>query len=275
MNYSKYTRLALLVGGLALLSGCTRSISNVTSEGKTNAPVFPDKSDAVRAEGSFVNVDNLKQMRHGLTKAQVYELIGVPHFDEGVLHVKEWDYIFNFTMADKSVRTCQYKVLFDSDMKAQSFFFLPENCLTPQATIKPAAVAPVTASPAPVHKELSAESLFAFGSAKLSADGVAQVNQLANELSDDVLSGNQLIVTAYTDRIGKPASNLALSQARAESVKTLLVENGIPASHIITKGMGDAMPRVNCPGKTSPAVIECLAPNRRMTLDIVADRSGK
>ena len=240
MNYSKYTRLALLVGGLALLSGCTRSISNVTSEGKTNAPVFPDKSDAVRAEGSFVNVDNLKQMRHGLTKAQVYELIGVPHFD-----------------------------------KAQSFFFLPENCLTPQAAIKPAAVAPVTASPAPVHKELSAESLFAFGSAKLSADGVAQVNQLANELSDDVLSGNQLIVTAYTDRIGKPASNLALSQARAESVKTLLVENGIPASHIITKGMGDAMPRVNCPGKTSPAVIECLAPNRRMTLDIVADRSGK
>jgi outer membrane protein assembly factor BamE (lipoprotein component of BamABCDE complex) len=31
-----------------------------------------------------VNRDNLKEMRPGLTKAQVYELLGTPHFSEGV-----------------------------------------------------------------------------------------------------------------------------------------------------------------------------------------------
>ena len=261
MNYTNYARLALLVGGLTLLTACTRSVSDVNSDGKTETPVFPDKTDAVRTEGSFVNVDNLKQMRPGLTKAEVYELIGVPHFDEGVFRVKEWDYIFNFTQPDHSVRVCQYKVLFDSDMKAQSFYFLPENCLA--APTKPA-IAPAAAQ---VHQELNAESLFAFGSATLSAEGVEQINQLAVNLKDTEANGHMILIKGYTDRIGSPASNLALSQARAESVKQVLIDNGISGNIIQTQGMGDAMPRVYCPGKTSPAVIQCLAPNRRMTLD--------
>ena len=268
MNYKKYTRLALLVAGLTLLSACTRSVSDVNAEGKTDNPVFPEKTDAVRKDGSFVNVDNLKQLRPGLTKAQVYELIGVPHFDEGVFRVKEWDYIFHFTQPNKTVRTCQFKVLFDSDMKAQSFFFLPENCMTPAAPSKPVVVAPV-------QKELNAESLFAFASGLLSADGVQHVSHLANELKEESLDGKRILITAHTDRIGKPASNMTLSQKRAESVKSLLVEKGIPAEKIDTKGVGDTQPRVFCPGKTSPAVIDCLAPNRRMTLDIVSDNSGK
>ena len=261
MNYFKLARVALVVGGMALLSACTHSISDVDSQGKTENPVFPEQSSAVRDEGSFVNLDNLKQKRPGLTKSQVYELIGVPHFKEGVIRVKEWDYIFHFTQPDQSVLTCQYKVLFDSNMTAQSFFFLPEDCLS---KLK-APAAPV----AKVHKEISGESLFAFSSAALSAQGVSQVNQLADELKSESLEGKRVIVTGHTDRIGNPVKNQQLSLARAESVKDLLVDNGIAASIIETRGMGDSMPRVHCPGKKSAAVIECLAPNRRMTLDVV------
>lgn len=265
MNYFKLARLALVVSGMTLLSACTHSVSDVDSQGKTVKPVFPDQSSAVREEGSFVNIDNLKQMRPGLSKAQVYELIGVPHFKEGVIRVKEWDYIFHFTQPDKSVLTCQYKVLFDTDMVAQSFYFLPEDCLSRLKT-------PVKA---PVHKELSGSSLFAFGSAALSEEGVSHVTQLANELKGETLEGKHVVVTGHTDRIGNPVKNQQLSLARAESVKSMLVQQGISSSIIETRGMGDAMPRVNCPGKKSPAVIECLAPNRRMALDVVDINSGK
>ncbi|GKX58100.1 OmpA family protein [Leminorella grimontii] len=251
------TPLALVVGCTVLLSACTRSISDVNSEGKTENPVFPEPNSAVRAEGSFVNQDNLKQMRPGLSKAQVYELIGTPHFKEGVFRVKEWDYIFHFTQPDNSVLTCQYKVIFDSNMTAQSFYFKPEDCL---ARLR----MPVKT----VYKELSAESLFAFGSASLSPQGVEQVNRLAEDLKGEVKKGKRVTVTGYTDRIGQPVKNQQLSLARAESVKSLLIARGISASQIETRGLGDVMPKVTCPGQKSPAVIACLAPNRRMTIDV-------
>lgn len=268
MKNTQYARLALIVGSVVLLSACTRSISHVDSQGKTDNPVFPDASHAVRDEGSFVNIDNLKQMRTGLTKAQVYELIGTPHFNEGVFRVKEWDYIFHFTKADRSVLTCQYKVLFDEDMKAQSFFFLPENCLSQLNVSK-------TTKPAVTHKELSAEGLFGFGSSTLSPAGINQVNQLSADLKADNLNGKHVVITGYTDRIGNPAKNMSLSLARSETVKQLMSENGIPASIIETRGLGDSAPRVMCPGKASPAVIDCLAPNRRMSVDVTDSISGK
>jgi outer membrane protein OmpA-like peptidoglycan-associated protein len=68
---------------------------------------------------------------------------------------------------------------------------------------------------------------------------------------------------------------MALSEARAESVKSQLIENGIPANRIETVGLGESMPRVDCPGAATSQVIACLAPNRRMTIEIVADNSGK
>lgn len=266
MKYANYTRLAIIFSAAVLLSACTRSVSDVDSQGKTDNPIFPVASKAVRGEGSFVNLDNLKQMRSGLTKAEVYELIGTPHFNEGVFRVKEWDYIFHFTKADNSVLTCQYKVLFDEHMKAQSFFFTPDDCLS---KLKQPVVNTVA------HKELSAESLFAFASARLSVDGKQQVNALAANLKASDLKNKRLVITAYTDRIGSAASNMQLSLARAESVKGLLVENGLAASLIETRGLGDSNPRVSCPGQQSTAVIKCLEPNRRMTVDVVDSHSGK
>lgn len=267
MNYFKLARLALVISGMTVLSACSHSVSNVDSQGKTTHPVFPAPASATKEEGSFVNLDNLKQMRPGLTKSQVYELIGVPHFKEGIIRVKEWDYIFHFTQPDKSVLTCQYKVLFDSSMTAQSFFFQPEDCLSKlKAPASPAAS---------MHKEISGSSLFAFGSAALSVEGESHVSGLAKELKSAQLDGKRVVITGHTDRIGNPVKNQQLSLARAETVKNMLIQQGIPASIIETRGMGDAMPRVNCPGKTSPAVIECLAPNRRMNVDVVDFNSGK
>lgn len=252
-----FTSAIFLTLSVLMLSACTRSVSDVDSAGQTQKPVFPDAHSAVRPDGSFVNVDNLNQVRPGMTKAQLYELLGAPHFDEGIIRVKEWDYIFHFTRSDKTVETCQYKVLFDSNLKAQSFFFMPENCQIQQEA------SPVS------RKELRAESLFAFASAKISAEGAMHLRQIAQEINQTSLKGKRIIVTGHTDRIGHPDDNLDLSFARAASVKRMLVELGIPHGLIEIRGMGSSMPVVFCPGPKSTEVIQCLAPNRRMTLDII------
>ena len=62
-----------------------------------------------------------------MNKDQIYELIGRPHFQEGLYGVREWDYLFNYRENGEH-KTCQYKILFDKDKNAQSFFWLPEGC---------------------------------------------------------------------------------------------------------------------------------------------------
>lgn len=57
-----------LVASLMLLSACTRSLSDVDSQGKTVKPIFPDVASAVRPEGSYVNIENLQQIKAGMTK---------------------------------------------------------------------------------------------------------------------------------------------------------------------------------------------------------------
>ncbi|MDY6788155.1 MAG: OmpA family protein, partial [candidate division WOR-3 bacterium] len=42
--------------------------------------------------------------------------------------------------------------------------------------------------------------------------------------------------------VGSASNNLALSQARAESVRNYLISSGISASRIIAKGYGETMP---------------------------------
>ncbi len=45
-------------------------------------PDFPARDSAWLKEGAFVDVDNLRQMAPGLTKAQAYALLQAPHFGE-------------------------------------------------------------------------------------------------------------------------------------------------------------------------------------------------
>lgn len=91
--------------------------------------MFPALKDASRTEGSYVNVENLRKVVPGLTKPQLYELIGLPHFSEAMFNVREWDYIFKFQQpGTHEPRVCQYKVMFDDNKVAQSYVFLPQSC---------------------------------------------------------------------------------------------------------------------------------------------------
>src|SRR3546814_12185416 len=102
-------RVATAAGCLGRLGACA------SSEGRgAGAPVFPDLATATFAGGTYPNVDNLRAIAPGMTKDQLYDLIGRPHFHEGVFGVREWNYLFNFRdrseerrVGNECVSTCR------------------------------------------------------------------------------------------------------------------------------------------------------------------------
>ena len=77
------------------------------------------------------------------------------------------------------------------------------------------------------------------------------------------LKGYTIAVYGYTDDIGTQGYNLQLSQRRAEAVRDFLVQTGIPATIMSTKGFGKSDPRVPGDGE------QARAANRRVEIGIV------
>jgi outer membrane protein OmpA-like peptidoglycan-associated protein len=208
------------------------------------------------------------RIQPGTTKAPIQNLLGPPHFNEGVWAVREWDYLFNFRQ-NGGVITCEYKVLFDHDHVAHSIYWSPDSCA---ALLAPPPMA-VQEAPPPVLKEplrLSADALFDFNRAELKPEGREQLSGLLQQLRA-ASQVEQLRITGYTDRIGSDSYNLALSQRRAESVRDYLAANGVPADAMQVEGRGKADPVAECPdGGRRADLIACLAPNRRVEISGIA-----
>lgn len=78
---------------------------------------------------------------------------------------------------------------------------------------------------------------FEFDSAKLKPTAAAKLQpvvEFAKKYPDAGMN-----VHGHTDSVGTPAYNQKLSEKRAESVKAYLVKQGIAASRIVTKGLGE------------------------------------
>lgn len=128
MNISK---IALPLMAALALAACG-NLSKVSKEGTTDNPVWPNPEKTTlrhngSQQGTWPNWDNVRMIESGMNKDQIYELIGRPHFNEGLYGVREWDYLFNYRENGEH-KTCQYKILFDSKWNAQSFYWLPEGC---------------------------------------------------------------------------------------------------------------------------------------------------
>ncbi|WP_432720011.1 OmpA family protein [Jeongeupia wiesaeckerbachi] len=150
-----------------------------------------------------------------------------------------------------------------------------EGCdgyVKPQPKVE--APAPVPA-PAPVVKNktfsLQADVLFDFNKASLKPAGKDALDKLYQDVVNfDPKEGNAVVV-GYTDRIGSDKYNNALSQKRAQSVVDYLVSKGAPADKFSAEGRGKADPVTGdtCNKiKARKQLIECLAPDRRVEIEV-------
>jgi OOP family OmpA-OmpF porin len=80
---------------------------------------------------------------------------------------------------------------------------------------------------------------FDFNSSVLKTESYPTLDKLSSTLREN---GGKVTVKGYASSEGTAAYNLKLSKDRANSVKTYLVNSGVNASQVATKGLGEANP---------------------------------
>lgn len=110
---------------------------------------------------------------------------------------------------------------------------------------------------------LSADALFATGSAELNSGAHAELSSFAQKIRQ-ISSVNQVVVTGHTDSSGTNALNASLSEQRARNVAEYLIEQGIDPNIVQVRGYGSRQP------VASNATVDGRRENRRVeiTLDI-------
>jgi len=272
----------LLLAAAFALTACGNVSRNVHKDGQSadsiNWPALGDTTP-MHKDGTFPNLDNLARVHAGLNKQQISDLIGYPHFSEGVWGVREWNYVFHFRepVQGNHVVTCQFKVLFDTDKLAQRFYWMPEECSRFQRPARAPSPAPSPAVVAPtVSTErftLDSDALFAFdraGPSDMSVEGRAKLDKLAQGIQQHAAQVQSVRVLGYTDRLGSDAYNDDLSQRRADTVKSYLVSRGVSSSLIQADGRGKRNPVAECAQAERSALIACLAANRRVEVLVTA-----
>ena len=121
-----------------------------------------------------------------------------------------------------------------------------------------AAVEP--AAPAPLPE--AGVIYFDFDKSNLRPDAQAALDDIIFDIRDRDLAG--IVSAGHTDTAGPPDYNMGLSEKRAETVATELVQAGIPAQIITTEAFGETDLAVPTPDNTPDQA------NRRVVVDFTS-----
>lgn len=101
---------------------------------------------------------------------------------------------------------------------------------------------------------------FDSGQASITPNGMAILDEMAAAMQK--LKGRKVEVIGHTDNTGLRASNVSLSQARADAVRSYLAGKGIAPDSVLTSGQGPDRP------VASNATVDGRARNRRIEFRI-------
>ena len=88
-------------------------------------------------------------------------------------------------------------------------------------------------------------------------------------------------ISGYTDVVGSDKYNMALSDRRVKAVKAYMVSKGVDAGRIETVAKGESEPVVSCSdvkgaeNRNNKALIKCLAPHRRVVVQVKVQKESK
>jgi len=110
---------------------------------------------------------------------------------------------------------------------------------------------------------------FDFNRAALSPEVRAKIDADVLQKLKDFAEIRYINVNGHSDLLGSPDYNQKLSEKRAAAVRDYLVSQGASADKIEVFGYGKTMPVKSCRDeKGRRELIECLAPNRRVQIEI-------
>lgn len=157
----------------------------------------------------------------------------------------------------------------------------PQPPATGEVAVKPVAPEPKPKpEPAPpvkpvVEEPLTATVLFGFDRSEVRPGEVSGLDDFAGKL--EAQAYDRLEIVGHADRIGGDAYNLALSRRRAEAVRDYLAGKGVDAKRVRTEVKGEAEPvtgdtckNMGPANRKNRKLIECLQPDRRAELRLLA-----
>lgn len=163
---------------------------------------------------------------------------------------------------------------------------LAERCDPPPPPPPPPVVLPPPPPPPappapPIPVELGASVVFSFdrhGAADVRAFSLQQLQSLVAQVKERGLVARQLVLIGHADRLnstGNADYNRQLSERRAATVRAMLQQLGLPGADTATVTLdaaGDSRQVQDCSGKfaSQTELRECLLPNRRVELRVVA-----
>ena len=141
--------------------------------------------------------------------------------------------------------------------------------------------APSQQAAAPTQTErltLAADALFQFGRSDIDAlTGVGHqaIQQLIQRVGRDYARIDRVHVIGHADPIGRPESNMVLSQQRAATILLYLQNQGMVNSTtpMTSEGRGATQPvATGCGLVATPAAVRCHQPNRRVEVEVTGIR---
>jgi len=212
-------------------------------------------SEQVLRPGKYTNVSDIHLLQRGQTAADVRQLLGEPSARTQNRRGPAWEYHVSLPIAGETGSlVCQLMVVFGADARVDEIVWRRPQC---------EALAGSTI-------DMAADFLFAFDEYRLSPAGQGHLDLILERWRQQNGRGFMTIV-GHTDRIGSADYNQRLSEQRAHTVAQYLVQRGVPAQAIRAIGIGESEPIVTCAEtKGIAALKECLAPNRRVSINIKA-----
>lgn len=150
---------------------------------------FPDPDDAYMREGTLESSQAIKTLQPGMTKDQVRDLLGNPHFSEGLFNVRTWNYLFDLGAdGEHEPMMCQFQLAFDEKMRVAETRWRTARCAIRFSSIQ---VEPIEGSSMVHYYRLPIEGMFSTDGS-LTDEGQRLlgdfVDILQHELLDPVLS---------------------------------------------------------------------------------------
>ena len=192
-----------------------------------------ETTNPLLARFELIDLANAKTMMDAYSNADGTFLICLPEGKDYALNVNNKGYLFysdNFTMTHGDFTKPYLK----------------------DVPLKPIKVG---------EKVVMRNIFFDLESFALKTESKIELNRLVKLLKENIAL--QVEIGGYTDKTGRPEYNQKLSENRARSVADYLVQNGIEASRLISKGYGETQPIA--PNDTE----EGRAQNRRTEFKVI------